>query len=552
MRKRAVPAAALGAACLAARLAGALGGPGVCQNVMLEAIPECDGWSDLQTAVLALNTGALAAQVALLRCEKPGCSGSFGSEMQRLTGLKFLIFTGVNLTGGLSSDLLNLPSLQLVQVVRSPGLSGPPPSLQGVGPNLGYLDVTGSAVCGSWPTDAPVSSTRYNNSDDGASFTGQPQLLPAALVQPCSSARPTKEPSFGPPTAPTGGQTRVPTTRAPAPLATVPPGEDPFYVCTGSDGQAEVVSPAPLGGTSELLVALAQSALGATLALGAVVFILAYRDRPIIVFSQRRFLVPCCVGIALLNGGVAASAMTLSFPSAALCNAAEGVVLVAGAFVCAALGAKNWRAWRVHKGTHEMKRVTISDRQLWLAIALPTAAMLLLWLVALFWFPLEPDACDHFSCHRKGQPIHLVMYALLVLLAILVIIVALLARNVPSIGAESSGILYTLAFYFFVIVVNIALSSALASTPTFSSWLNSFSMLALTVVATGLIVFRKALYLSLTQEELYAIFLSPNSTGSKRLKKVASSSSTPRKLHDLPESTPTIVSSTQPDSVTVA
>ena len=549
MRTRAVPALALGAACLTGRLEGALGGKGVCQNVMFETIPECDGWSDLQTAVLALNTGALAAQVVKLKCESAECSGSFGSEMQRLTGLKFLIFTGVNMTGGLSSDLLNLPSLQLVQVVRSPGLSGPPPSLQGVGPNLGYVDVTGSAVCGSWPTDAPMSTTRFNNSANGTFFTGQPQLLPAALVQPCSSAPPTLAPSFGPPPAPTAGPGP---TRAPTPLPTVPPGQDPFYVCTGSDGQAELVSPTPLGGAVELLLALAQSALGATLALGAVVFILAYRERPIIVFSQRRFLVPCCVGIALLNVGVAASAMTLSFPSAALCNGAEGVVLVAGAFVCAALGAKNWRAWRVHKSTHEMKRVTISDRQLWLAIVLPTAAMLLLWLVALIWFPLEPNACDHFHCHRKGHPIHLAMYALLILLAFIVIIVALLARNVPSIGAESSGILYTVAFFFFVIVVNGALNAALAGAPTVSAWLNSFSMLALTVLATGLIVFRKAFYLSLTQEELYAIFLSPNSTGSRRLRKVASSSSTPHKLHDLPDTTPSIESSAQPDSVTVA
>jgi hypothetical protein len=550
MATRAVATLLLGALCLMVRPLGALGGPGVCQNVRFESIPECDGWSDLQSAVLALNTGALAAQVALLKCESSECSASFGSEMQRLTGLKFLILTGVRVTGSLSSDLLNLPSLQLVSVVRSPELAGPPPSLAGVGPDLGYVDVTGSAVCGAWPTDAPVSSTRYNNSDDGAPFTGQPQLLPAALQQPCD-ALPTGAPTFGPPPVPPPVPGPDSPTRSPTP-GTLPPGVDPFYVCTTSDGQAEVVEPATLGGTPELLAALAQSALGALLALGAVVFIQAYRERPIIVFSQRRFLVPFCIGIAVLNVGVATSVLTLCFPSDALCNTTEGIVLVAGAFVCAALGAKNWRAWRVHKSTHEMKRVTVTDCQLWLAIALPTVAMLLLWVVSLVWFPLQPNACDHFQCHRHGDAIHLVMYALLILLAFLVIVVAVLARNVPSIGAESSGILYTVAIYFFVIIINGALSAALANSPTIGIWLISFSMLAVTVVAMAFIVFRKAFYLSLTQQELYAIFLAPGSTGSRRLRKVASSSGAPSKPHDVPDTPPTVVSSATPDSLAAA
>lgn len=560
MATRAVATLLLGALCLVVRPSGALGGPGVCQNVRFEPIPECDGWSNLQAAVLALNTGALAAQVALLKCQSSECSASFGSEMQRLTGLKFLIFTNVRVTGSLSSDLLNLPSLQLVTVVRSPQLAGPPPSLAGVGPNLGYVDVTGSAVCGAWPTDAPVSDTRYNNSGDGAPFTGQPQLLPAALQQPCTSAEPTKSPSFGPPPsteptkAPSFGPPPIPTpapepgspTRSPTPGATstLPPGVDPFYVCGD-----EVVEPATLGETPELLAALAQSALGALLALGAVVFIQANRERPIIVFSQRRFLVPFCIGVAVLNVGAATLALTLCFPSDALCNTAQGIALVAGSFVCAALGAKNWRAWRLHKGTHEMKRVTITDCQLWFAIALPTVAMLLFWVVSLVWFPLQPNACDHFQCHRHGEPIHLAMYAFLILLAFLVVVVAVLARNVPSIGAESSGILYTVAFFLFVIIINVALGAALGNTPNVSTWLMSFSMLTLTFVAIGFIVFRKAFYLSLTQQELYAIFLAPGSTGSRRLRKVASSSGAPSKPQDVPNATSSTPTSAMPDSV---
>jgi hypothetical protein len=84
---------------------------------------------------------------------------------------------------------------------------------------------------------------------------------------------------------------------------------------------------------------------------------------------------------------------------------------------------------------------------------------------------------------------------------------AFVARDVPSVGAESSNILYTSVFMLFCMIFLILVFVVASIEPRMQLFLLSFVVAWISLIYLLLIVFRKYAWVNLTKEEINALFL---------------------------------------------
>lgn len=90
---------------------------------------------------------------------------------------------------------------------------------------------------------------------------------------------------------------------------------------------------------------------------------------------------------------------------------------------------------------------------------------------------------------------------------------AFIARDVPSVGAESSSILYTSIFMLFCMAFLAMVFSVESLGMEIQLWLLSFVVMWISVCYMLLIVFRKYAWINLEKPEINALFLSENRYG---------------------------------------
>merc|ERR1719329_1434007 len=125
-------------------------------------------------------------------------------------------------------------------------------------------------------------------------------------------------------------------------------------------------------------------------------------------------------------------------PSANSCMGGLGIIELSLAFLISSLGMKEWRAWKVRLKSLRFQRVAIGNKVLYGYIG---AAMVIMVAIVITWFTVDtpkPDPCENYMC--SFGTFFFVSWGYLVLLILATTIMAFIARDVPSVGAESSSI----------------------------------------------------------------------------------------------------------------
>jgi len=256
-------------------------------------------------------------------------------------------------------------------------------------------------------------------------------------------------------------------------------------------------------------VSLGFACIGALLGLAGFVFLTVYRDRPIIKMSQVVFLQVFCIAITTLNVAVMILVVGEIHPSDAGCMASWAILELSLAFIVTALGMKEWRAWKVRLKSLRFQKVKIGNGVLYGYIA---AAIVILLGIIIPWFVVDPpkvDNCKSFTCTLNLWVY--VSWGYLILLVLLTTGMAFVARDVPSVGAEASGILYTSLFIAFILIILALILSLDVVTYKIQVLTIAFGVMWISACYVLLIVFRKFAWINRTREEINAIFLSTNS-----------------------------------------
>jgi len=253
--------------------------------------------------------------------------------------------------------------------------------------------------------------------------------------------------------------------------------------------------------------AIGFSAVGILIGLLGLVFIAIFWDRPIMKMGQRKFLVWFCFAVALMNAGALLLTVENSQPSSAMCMTAISLIELCCAFIVVLLGVKEYRAWKLRFSSLRFERVPSLERRMNLII---TAAVLVLAAILVAWFIADTpkaDPCDDYVCVEG--PWFLGSMGYLVFLFAATTGMGFIARDVPSVGGESSSILYTTAFLTFAMVI-LVVAFSLDISSGLRSFLFSFALFWVSVLYLFLIVFRKYTWIEFSSDELTVEFLRQN------------------------------------------
>jgi len=257
---------------------------------------------------------------------------------------------------------------------------------------------------------------------------------------------------------------------------------------------------------------IAFAAISVMFALLGLIFLVRYWQRPIIRMSQREYLVVIMVALGFMNIGVLLLGGSMMQPSAGNCMASYSLLELAMACLLATLCVKEWRVWRVRAASLRGQSVQIGNPVMYSCIG---AAVGILVAIIIPWFivdPPTPDPCSDFSCSRS--PLLFASWGWLMLLGLLTVSMAVLARDVPSVGSESASILYTSVLAAFVLIFLGMLVMTNAVTPRMQNFFISFGFMWISGCLVVLIVFRKYAWLSLGSTEIRAKFLQTNQSSS--------------------------------------
>jgi len=488
-------------------------GSGVCYNGQNEPVENCHGWSNLDDMLHGLSA-VDAATVATLGCDTADAckeiSGTVPESINKLINLRYFNMKHeVAISGELPAELFALKKLMWINLPTLGFITGPMPSLENVGDELGWINLEGNSLCGQWPIDAPESDNRYNHAT-GKRFSGKPELTPAGIYpnpsqRNCSSSPPT----FPNPTAPTH-----------QPTHTVPPSiPEGAQVCREiEDGEEQIHIKPPWRFTNGLVKgAVVVSSISLALCFCGIAFVLWFRKRPIIKYAQPKYLITACLGLTTLNISAIMAPLQLMYPSSPFCAAVEWVGLLSYVLLIIPLAVKNYKVWKVHKGSMQLRRVKIDEKYLLTAMVTPLLLMLVLMVADNLMDMAYPDPCLDFQCVHDSNVFKIAAMAVIILNILLMAIVACYARNVPSVGSESHGIMYTLIFlsFLYIVVMMLDFTRTLIST-NLQVFLTNFCVLWMTCVYLVFIVFRKVVWLEKTQHELANMFLNVSSTGIKK------------------------------------
>jgi len=203
----------------------------------------------------------------------------------------------------------------------------------------------------------------------------------------------------------------------------------------------------------------------------------------------------------------------------------------------ACIGVKEWRAWKVRFNSLNFQQVHITNKFVYSVIAAIVAVTLILLIINFVAQPPSPDACQEYFC-STGTWFY-IFWAYLVLLNIGAIVLAFIARDVPSVAGESSSILHVSLFSIFsMVLVTIAfLVESLGN--DLKVFLLGFVLFWVSLCYIALIVFRKLAWVGYSAADIRTLFL-----GEKQNTAFYSSATTGR---DFAESGPGVTSSSPTD-----
>jgi len=253
-------------------------------------------------------------------------------------------------------------------------------------------------------------------------------------------------------------------------------------------------------------------------ALAAVVFVAVFRNKPVFRISQLQMMVVLSVGYAVFALSLLLQHVGYLKYLPGICQAYFVLFFMSGFAVFTVLTLKTWRAWRLLKSTQTLRRIVISNKLLWkwiLGVESIVAILLIAWFTD---YPLQVNPCENVGAEctaaaefggEGGTAFEIALSVLLVLAFLAASIMAFIARRVPSVASETKGIIFTsFAFFFgqFVIVTLVYRESNLDN--TVKSWIVSLYFLIVTLVSLYLLVFNKAHFFNLSQDDVRAAFLS--------------------------------------------
>ena len=344
--------------------------------------------------------------------------------------------------------------------------------------------------------------------------SGAPSAFPTTVAPVPTTGTPSAasgSPSRAPSAAPTGAPTALNKTGAPsaAPSSTSQPSRPADYLVDGGGYCGDTLVKFPPA-DAFVVSSFILGALGLIAGLAGLAFVGAYRDRPVLMLSQRSFLALFCVGIVLINVAVLVKAAGTSAPSAGSCVASSYLLYTGLTLSIACLCVKEWRVYRVYSASVKYKGVKFTAKALAaqvLGIILGVQVLLVIWLAA---FPPTPKACEAFRCSSGSTGGAVASYAVFVcvlLLTLAAVVLAYWSRAVPSVGGESSAILITAGFALFsLIIVGLLLVSA-TTTRAVETWLLSFAVCWCSLAAMGLVVFKKWRWIDMSVAEVQGLFL---------------------------------------------
>jgi len=151
--------------------------------------------------------------------------------------------------------------------------------------------------------------------------------------------------------------------------------------------------------------------------------------------------------------------------------------------------------------------VKFDNRKLFIQIFGCLGLMLLVQINWLAIGPPRPNPCSEFRCESSSNILPYLSFFIVVVLTVAAVAMALRARNVPSVGGESSAILVTASFSFFAIVlVGLVLVSGTVNI-FLETFLVSFAVFWCSLIAVSLIVFKKWFWIHLTSRDVQRMFL---------------------------------------------
>jgi len=260
-------------------------------------------------------------------------------------------------------------------------------------------------------------------------------------------------------------------------------------------------------------ISLSLAVLTTLTGLSAAAFSVAYRKRPIMQLSQQVFLLLFSLCVAVIGVSLFPLVVGGFRPSVGLCIVHDWIFHIALCCAMASLFVKEWRSYVLYKSTKTCKRVTLPNVVLFKYIAILMVVPVGL-LVAHSAHELVPDGDDEWRCPNGVPTVILFIYE--VFLAVGMVTMAVIARAVPSVGGESTGILFSSVFITFTMVF-VGLVFVLGSTKALSFsyeveiLLVCFAVFWCAIIALGFIVFRKLMWINASQEAVHGMFLRPSS-----------------------------------------
>jgi len=256
-----------------------------------------------------------------------------------------------------------------------------------------------------------------------------------------------------------------------------------------------------------LLAASVFCCLGAFISFAAILFLIYFRDKPIILMSQRVFLGIMCCSLVVLNFSALPRIQGLQSPSSEYCALHIWLFHISFTLVLASLAVKEWRALRTFEN-QSFSGSKIDNKKMVLQIA---GLMSVIVLVLAVWqgvAPPSPDTCSAYRCESSTTAFTWLAYVFESLLLVATLLIAWKSRKIPSIGAESVGIVITALFSGFVfLMIVLVVIAASSSSNDMEVFLSSFGIFTSTTVAACTIVFRKFFWFDKSIKELEDIML---------------------------------------------
>ncbi len=252
--------------------------------------------------------------------------------------------------------------------------------------------------------------------------------------------------------------------------------------------------------TNSIVLALSLLAFG---------FVLVFWRKPVIVLSQRGFLLGVPLALAIVSGSYFAGSATTSD-----CWVHYTLWYFGFNVFFAMLTAREWRVWRMYKNIKDGVRNQVSHKwpSLYIAVwgVLIILVVIFTWLLPYTTYGTKP--CQR-SSHDKKVTSSMAAVAQLdayfgLLNHVLALIMAFIARSVPSICGDAQSI------FAVTILGMIYISITLASYNTESDVTRTNLRIAYTVVdfvlqvfALSMLVFKRAFYIGMSYQDLVKLFM---------------------------------------------